>query len=71
MMDAADSSKGPVGFCAVNAKGKLAAVARLKELLPIEVEVKVPALESGEYIEIYLTPSAIKSRHIDEAEEAV
>jgi hypothetical protein len=66
-----NSTEGPLGFCAtVRAQSKAAAVTRLKELLPEELEVKPEGLEGGEYVTIFLNSGAINARDIDEAEEA-
>lgn len=66
-----DSSNGPVGFCArVNAASKKEAVAYLREVIGIEVEVFRHMLESGEYVAVYFNPDKITEDDIDEVEDA-
>ena len=65
-----NSSNGAIGFCAsVRGDSKREAVERLKRLLPTEVGVKNSDFGTGEYLEIYFNPTAIRTRNIDEVEE--
>lgn len=71
-----NSTKGPVGFCAlIKATSKAAAVAILKKALPEEQDVH-PVSEDGDgtpevvYIAAYFNEAAITEADIDE-EEAV
>ena len=71
---AGNSSKGPIGFCAVIlAKSKADALARLKRVMPDSL--KVHPLGDDEdnaavvYIQIYINDSKITVKDIDEEEE--
>lgn len=66
--DVGDSSTGPIGFCArVTAASKATALARLREELPQEVEVRRGIEgESIEYILVYLNGEAVTIDDIDE-----
>jgi len=65
-----NSRNGAIGFCAsVRGHSKREAVERLKRLLPTEVGVKNCDFGTGEYLEIYFNPTAIRARNIDEVEE--
>lgn len=69
--DCGNSNEGHIGFCArVNAATPEEALQKLKDRLPMEVEVKyhevVPEMDPrSEYIQIYITPENITVSDID------
>lgn len=70
-----DSTKGPIGFCAlIKAGSKAEAVALLKKSVPEEQDVH-PVTEDGDdnpaivYIAAYINEAAITEADIDEEED--
>ncbi len=68
--DVGDSNSGPLGLCArVRAKSKAEALHILANDLPTEVQVS-PSNDAITYINVYINPTAISTKDIDDGEEA-
>ena len=68
--DVGDSSRGPIGFCAmIKAKNKMAAVKRLKNLVPEYVEIKNDELKGDEFIRVYFGWDQFTAHDIDSVED--
>lgn len=70
-----DSSKGPVGFCAlIKTHSKKKAIEILKRVIPQELAIPYvtdDAEDSVVYLTAYFNENAITEKDIDEVEEAI
>jgi hypothetical protein len=73
--DLGDSTDGPIGLCAsIVAADKQAALQRLRDLLPLEVDVSISdsfqSARKGEYVCVYINPDMITVEDIDDEDVA-